>query len=140
MPDKRPRNELGRYLVLAQAGCSLSRDSVDRRIINEIRTGTATYGERYGGGVRVEREARLAASRQSSDDDKPIAWKRDVHVLEVMFARSANDELVLRHPRSLADPQSIEQVFRFSLSISAPLGRMQPKAPAEQGSERTGPA
>jgi len=37
-------------LVLAQAGCSSVRDSVDTRIIKEIRTGTATYGERYGGG------------------------------------------------------------------------------------------
>ncbi len=37
-------------LVLAQAGCSLVRDSVDQRVIKEIRTGTATFGERYGGG------------------------------------------------------------------------------------------
>ncbi len=37
-------------LVLARAGCSLSRDSVDQRIIHEIRTGTAKYGETYGGG------------------------------------------------------------------------------------------
>ena len=37
-------------LVLAQAGCSLHRDAVDERIIKEIRAGTATYGERYGGG------------------------------------------------------------------------------------------
>lgn len=37
-------------LVLAQAGCSRVRDSVDTRIIEEIRTGTAHYGETYGGG------------------------------------------------------------------------------------------
>jgi hypothetical protein len=37
-------------LVLARAGCSLARDSVDRRVIEEIRTGTAKYGETYGGG------------------------------------------------------------------------------------------
>ena len=30
--------------VLDYAGCSLVRDSVDKRIINEVRTGTATYG------------------------------------------------------------------------------------------------
>lgn len=37
-------------LVLAKAGCSLTRDSVDQRVVNEIRTGTAKFGERYGGG------------------------------------------------------------------------------------------
>jgi pectate lyase len=37
-------------LVLAHAGCSLVRDSVDQRIVNEIRTGTARFGASYGGG------------------------------------------------------------------------------------------
>ncbi len=36
--------------VLAKAGCSLTRDSVDQRIVNEIRSGTAKFGNRYGGG------------------------------------------------------------------------------------------
>ncbi|GAA4300208.1 pectate lyase family protein [Nibribacter koreensis] len=34
--------------VLAQVGASLKRDAVDARIINEVRTGTATYGGAYG--------------------------------------------------------------------------------------------
>jgi hypothetical protein len=37
-------------LVLRNAGTSLSRDSVDARIVNEIRSGTAQYGSTYGGG------------------------------------------------------------------------------------------
>jgi hypothetical protein len=37
-------------LVIAQAGCSLFRDSVKWRIIEEIRTGAAKFGETYGGG------------------------------------------------------------------------------------------
>ncbi|MBI4559029.1 MAG: pectate lyase [Candidatus Hydrogenedentes bacterium] len=37
-------------LVLKHAGCSLARDSVDARVVGEIRTGTARYGETYGGG------------------------------------------------------------------------------------------
>jgi hypothetical protein len=37
-------------LVLKNSGASLSRDSVDSRIINEIRTGTARFGRSYGGG------------------------------------------------------------------------------------------
>ena len=37
-------------LVLKNAGASLSSDSVDSRIVNEIRTGTAQFGKSYGGG------------------------------------------------------------------------------------------
>ena len=37
-------------LVLAQAGASLVRDAVDRRVVEEIRTGTATLGASYKGG------------------------------------------------------------------------------------------
>jgi hypothetical protein len=37
-------------LVLRNAGTSLSRDAVDARIVNEIRSGTAQYGSTYGGG------------------------------------------------------------------------------------------
>ncbi len=37
-------------LVLEHAGASLSRDTVDTRIINEIRTGTAHFGSSWDGG------------------------------------------------------------------------------------------
>ena len=37
-------------LVLKHAGASLVRDAVDKRIINEIRTGTAAYGKVWEGG------------------------------------------------------------------------------------------
>jgi hypothetical protein len=37
-------------LTLKNAGASLLRDSVDARIIREIRTGTAKYGRSFGGG------------------------------------------------------------------------------------------
>lgn len=36
--------------VLREAGCSLRRDPVDGRIIEEIQSGTAEYGETYAGG------------------------------------------------------------------------------------------
>lgn len=36
------------YYVLRDVGCSLTRDSIDTRIINEVSTGTATYGGYYG--------------------------------------------------------------------------------------------
>src|SRR4029079_17554450 len=37
-------------LVLINAGASLSRDSIDSRIVNEIRSGTARFGRSYKGG------------------------------------------------------------------------------------------
>ena len=74
-------------LVLARAGCSLARDSVDARIIGEIQAGTAQYGETYGGGgkgiidsqkaVGGWPELRSAAAPQDSDHDgMPDDWER----------------------------------------------------------------
>ena len=42
--------EVAYGLVLAQAGASLVREAVDRRVVEEIRTGTATFGASYKGG------------------------------------------------------------------------------------------
>ena len=39
---------------------------------------------------RVEREAALAAARQSGDDDEPVARQVDVDVAQVVFARAAD--------------------------------------------------
>lgn len=39
--------------VLNDVGCSLIRDSVDTRIISEVRTGTATYGGTTGAGLGI---------------------------------------------------------------------------------------
>ncbi|MCE5185846.1 MAG: hypothetical protein LLF76_06940 [Planctomycetaceae bacterium] len=40
-------------LVLNDVGCSLYRDPLDTRIINEVRTGTATYGGSTGEGLGI---------------------------------------------------------------------------------------
>jgi pectate lyase len=42
--------EIAYEKVLLYAGCSHRRDSYDKRVIEEVRTGTATGGETYGGG------------------------------------------------------------------------------------------
>ncbi len=60
---------------------------------------------------RVEGEAALARSRQARDDDEAVARERDVDVLEVVFARSAHDESVLGHVRSVRHPGGIEHPF-----------------------------
>ena len=53
---------------------------------------------------RVEREAALAAPGQPGDDDQPVARERDGHVFQVVFAGTADDELILGHvASSLAD-------------------------------------
>ncbi len=73
--------------VLRQAGASLHRDAVDSRVLREIRTGTAQYGETYGGGgkglinsqsaVGGWPELRsLPAPEDSDHDGMPDAWER----------------------------------------------------------------
>jgi type 1 glutamine amidotransferase len=78
--------ELAYELVLAGAGCSLVRDAVDRRIIEEIRTGTARFGETYkGGGKGIIDSQRavggwpvlrsLPAPIDSDGDGMPDEWE-----------------------------------------------------------------
>ena len=74
-------------LVLAHAGADLPvRDSLDARIVEEVRTGTATYGETYGGGGKgiIDSQAavggwpelRSAPPPADSDHDgMPDAWE-----------------------------------------------------------------
>ena len=46
MPIKQQTAEEAYLTVLESAGCSLPiRDSIDQRIVEEVRTGTATYGD-----------------------------------------------------------------------------------------------
>jgi hypothetical protein len=46
MPIRQQTAEEAYLAVLEQAGCSMpNRDSIDTRIMEEVRTGTATYGD-----------------------------------------------------------------------------------------------
>lgn len=78
-------------LVLAHAGCSRSRDSVDQRIIREIRTGTARFGETYGGGGKGIIDSQKAvggwpelhskpAPVDTDHDGMPDDWERAHHL------------------------------------------------------------
>jgi hypothetical protein len=66
-------------LVLARAGASLARDSVDRRIVGEIESGTATYGDgvidsqsEVGGFPELHS---LPAPPDKDRDGMPDAWE-----------------------------------------------------------------
>jgi len=72
--------------VLAQAGASRVRDAVDRRVIEEIRTGTAKFGASYKGGgkgiIDSQRDVggwpelrALPAPTDSDHDGMPDAWE-----------------------------------------------------------------
>lgn len=76
-----------RAATLAEAGCSLVRDSVDRRIIDEIRTGTAKFGETYKGGGKGIIDSQQAvggwpdlrsrpAPADADHDGMPDEWER----------------------------------------------------------------
>ena len=78
-------------LVLAQAGCSLFRDSVDQRIIEEIRTGTARFGETYGGGGKGIIDSQTAVGgwpelrskpppTDTDHDGMPDDWEKTHHL------------------------------------------------------------
>jgi hypothetical protein len=73
-------------LVLASAGCSLKRDTVDARIVQEIRSGTAQFGETYKGGGKGIIDSQkavggwpelqsLPAPVDSDHDGLPDAWE-----------------------------------------------------------------
>jgi len=87
-PVKTQSAEAAYELVLAQAGCSLFRDAVDRRIIEEIRTGTATFGETYKGGGKGIIDSQQAvggwpelrsqpAPSDTDHDGLPDDWERN---------------------------------------------------------------
>jgi hypothetical protein len=71
--------------VLDDVGCSLIRDSVDTRIIQEVRTGTATYGGQTGAGSGIIDSQitvggwpalqSLPALEDSDNDGMPDAWE-----------------------------------------------------------------
>jgi hypothetical protein len=74
-------------LVLRHAGASLARDSVDARIIEEIRSGTARFGQTYAGGGKgiIDSQAdvggwpelkSLPAPRDTDGDGMPDSWER----------------------------------------------------------------
>ena len=62
---------------------------------------------------RVEGEAALARAGQPGDDHQPVARKRDRDVLQVVFAGTADDELIGGHDSSLADSSRTVQVFEM---------------------------
>lgn len=75
------------HAVLREAGCSLRRDAVDQRIVDEIRSGTASFGETYGGGERGLIDSQetvggwpelcsLPAPNDNDHDGMPDNWER----------------------------------------------------------------
>ncbi len=74
-------------LVLAHAGASKSRDAVDSRIVNEIRTGTAQFGASWKGGSKgiIDSQADVGGwpelasvppPKDSDNDGMPDDWER----------------------------------------------------------------
>jgi hypothetical protein len=79
--------EVAYELVLARAGCSRERDAVDRRIVEEIRTGTAKFGATYQGGGKGIIDSQkdvggwpelrsLIAPVDTDHDGMPDDWER----------------------------------------------------------------
>ena len=60
---------------------------------------------------RVEGERRFPRAGQAGDDDQPIARDVDVDILEVVYARAAHRNPVVRHRYSSKIPEELKQVF-----------------------------
>ncbi len=103
-PDRRAR-VARRALLVDRDGRRQAVDLVDVRLLHlpEELAGVGAQALDVAplalGIDRVEGEARLAAPRQTGDDDQPVTRERDIDVLEVVFARAAHDQSVLRHIR-----------------------------------------
>lgn len=90
-------------MVLKSAGASLSRDAIDTRIVEEVRSGQARYGESWGGGGKgiIDSQSAvggwptlgsLPAPPDTDHDGMPDAWERS-HGLD---PRDPADGSVLR--------------------------------------------
>jgi pectate lyase len=87
MPIRQQTAEEAYRLVLQHAGASLpKRDSIDARIVEEVRTGTARFGETYGGGRKGIINSQTAvggwphlesrpAPPDNDGDGMPDAWE-----------------------------------------------------------------
>ncbi len=115
-PDRRTRIA-ARALLVDRDGRGEAVDLVDVRLLHLAEELPRVGGQALDiaalalGIDRVEGQAGLAGAGQAGDDDEPIAREGDRHVLQIVFARSAHDELILGHERSLADTAHFEQVF-----------------------------
>ena len=89
--------------VLDDAGCSLIRDSVDTRIIDEVRTSTATYGGLTGANLGIIDSQTtvggwpalnsLSALTDSDNDGMPDAWE-NTRGLNANDATDRNDDRI----------------------------------------------
>jgi pectate lyase len=69
--------------VIKYAGASLKRDAVDKRIVQEVKTGTATFGQAHDGIIDSQRDVggwpvlQSAPARKDTDaDGLPDAWEK----------------------------------------------------------------
>lgn len=127
--------------VLAQAGCSLVRDAVDRRIVEEIRSGTARFGATYAGGgkglidsprdVGGWPELRTLPPPADSDHDGiPDEWERH-HGLD------PTDPADGARP---AGPDGYTNLEQYLNSLVAPLVMPSPASRATGNMSSTSPA
>ena len=100
--DRRARVRAGR-LLLDRDGRRQAVDEVDVRLLHLLEELAGVGRQRLDvaalsfGVDRVEGERRLARPRQAGDDDQLVAREVDVDILEVVDARAAHRNPVVRH-------------------------------------------
>ena len=100
--DRRTRVRPGR-LLLDRDGRRQAVDQVDVRLLHLLEELAGVGGQRFDiaplalGVDRVEGERGLARPRQAGNDDQPVTREVDVDILEVVDARAAHRNPVVRH-------------------------------------------
>ncbi len=100
--DGRARIRSGRLLLDGDGGRQAV-DEVDVRLLHLLEELAGVGGERFDiaplsfGVNRVEGQRGLARPREAGDDDQPVTGKVDVDILEVVDARAAHRNPVVRH-------------------------------------------
>ena len=106
--DRRTRIRAGR-LLLDGDGRRQAVDQIDVRLFHLLEELPGVGGQRFDvaplalGVDRVEGERRLAGARQAGDHHQLIAREVDVDILEVVDARAAHRNPVVRHVYSVGD-------------------------------------
>ncbi|MBN2008451.1 T9SS type A sorting domain-containing protein [candidate division KSB1 bacterium] len=95
--------EIAYELVLADAGASLPvKDSLDTRIINEVRTGTATYGGVWGAGLGIiDSQDEVGGWPELQSQPAPLDSDSD----------GMSDAWEIAHGLSISDPDDRNDVF-----------------------------
>nr|WP_236252976.1 pectate lyase [Echinicola sp. 20G] len=87
MANDQEKAEVAYEEVLTKVGASLNRDQVDRRVVNEVRSGVSTFGKQGNGIIDSQSDVggwpllkSKKAPKDSDQDGMPDVWEKEHHL------------------------------------------------------------